>query len=128
MFAASLPILIAEDEPFVALDLALAVENAGGVAVGPAGSVREALALLASSQVAAAILDVNLSDGDIFPVLKVLIDRGVPVVVQTGVVAPSELRARYPGLIVLAKPVNSEVLLAKLMALLGDASGDGGED
>jgi CheY-like chemotaxis protein len=118
------PILIAEDEPFVALDLALAVENAGGLPVGPAGSVREALALLASSQVAAAILDFNLSDGDVFPVLQVLIDRGIPVIIQTGVVAPSELNSRYPGVTVLAKPVRSELLLFKLMALLGRARGD----
>jgi len=119
------PILIAEDEPFVALDLALAVEDAGGLAVGPVGSVREALALLGSSHVAGAILDVNLSDGDVYPVLQVLIDRGIPVIVQTGVVAPSELNSRYPGLTVLAKPVRSELLLAKLMALLGHARGDG---
>ena len=120
-------ILIAEDEPFVALDLALAVENAGGVPVGPAGSVREALALLESSRVAAAILDFNLSDGDVGPVLQLLIDRDVPVIVQTGVAVPSELRSRYPGLIVLAKPVRSEVLLAKLIALLSGRSGDAGE-
>lgn len=118
------PILIAEDEPFVALDLALAVERAGGEPVGPAGSVREALALVASRQIAAAILDVNLSDGDVFPVLQILIDRGVPVIVQTGVAVPSELRSRYPGLIVLAKPVATETLLERLMALLEERSGD----
>jgi DNA-binding response OmpR family regulator len=115
--------LIVEDEPFVALDLALAVEDAGSIPVGPAGSVREALALLASGEVAAAILDVNLSDGDVFPVLQVLIDRGVPVIVQTGVAVPPELRSRFPGLTVLAKPVKSEVLLAKLLALLRSESG-----
>jgi DNA-binding response OmpR family regulator len=118
VFTATPPILIAEDEPFVALDLALAVQDAGGLTVGPAGSVREALALLASGDVAAAILDVNLSDGDIFPVLQVLMDRGVPVIVQTGGVVPPELRANYPDLIVLAKPIESEALLAKLKALL----------
>lgn len=117
------PILIAEDEPFVALDLAIAVENAGGEAVGPAGSVREALALLASRQVAAAILDVNLSDGDAFPVVEVLIERGIPVIIQTGLAAPAELRARYPDITVLAKPVKSELLLARLMTLLGRGAG-----
>ena len=80
-----------------------------------------------SSRVAAAILDFNLSDGDVGPVLQLLIDRDVPVIVQTGVAVPSELRSRYPGLIVLAKPVRSEVLLAKLIALLSGRSGDAGE-
>jgi DNA-binding response OmpR family regulator len=119
--AAAPHILIVEDEPFVALDLALAVETAGGVAVGPAGSVREALALLASRPVTAAILDVNLSDGDVLPVLQVLMERGVPVIVQTGVAAPPELRARYPDVTVLAKPLKSEDLLARLMAMIGAA-------
>jgi DNA-binding response OmpR family regulator len=118
------PILIAEDEPFVALDLALAVKDAGGIPVGPAGSVREALELLASTQVAAAILDVNLSDGDVFPVLEVLMGRGVPVIVQTGLPVPLELRSRYPGLTVLAKPIEAAVLLAKLKALLAGGRDD----
>ena len=124
MLLATLPILIAEDEPFVALDLALAVKDAGGIPVGPAGSVREARELLASTQVAAAILDVNLSDGDVFPVLEVLMGRGVPVIVQTGLPVPLELRSRYPGLTVLAKPIEPAVLLAKLKALLGAEDGD----
>ena len=32
-------VLIVEDEPFIALDLATAVEEAGGKVIGPAGSV-----------------------------------------------------------------------------------------
>jgi DNA-binding response OmpR family regulator len=53
-------IFIAEDEPYIALDLALAVEDADGLVVGPAASVEEALALLAAGPVDRAILDVNL--------------------------------------------------------------------
>jgi DNA-binding response OmpR family regulator len=110
--------LIAEDEPFVALDLALAVKDAGGVPVGPAGSVRQALALLASNEITAAILDINLSDGDVTPVLQRLLDGGVPVIVHTGVAVPPQLRSRYPDLTVLAKPVKSEALVARLKLLL----------
>ena len=35
-------VLIVEGEPFIALDLATAVEEARGKVIGPAGSVREA--------------------------------------------------------------------------------------
>ena len=49
-------VLVAEDQPFIALDLALAVEDAGGKIVGPAASGEEALALLAT---AARAQDVN---------------------------------------------------------------------
>jgi hypothetical protein len=39
-------VLIVENEPFIALDLATAVEEARGKVIGPAGSVREALMLI----------------------------------------------------------------------------------
>jgi hypothetical protein len=38
------PILIVEDEPYIALELQTSVEDAGGEVVGPAGSVSAALA------------------------------------------------------------------------------------
>jgi hypothetical protein len=39
-------VLIVEDAPFIALDLAMAVEEARGKVILPAGSVREALLLI----------------------------------------------------------------------------------
>jgi CheY-like chemotaxis protein len=89
-------ILVVEDEPFIALPLALAIEDAGGVVVGPAGSVKEALALLQSTQVSAAILDVNVADGDITPVLEILVKLGTPLIVQTGVGLPEGFPPRIP--------------------------------
>lgn len=111
-------VLIVDDEPFIALDLAMAVEDAGGVVVGPAGSVREALGLLQRHQVTAAILDVNLSDGDVSPIVEILIARGIPLVFQTGVGLPRALKARYPGLLVYAKPVHSDELVQTLAGLI----------
>ena len=39
-YLAGLKVLIVEDEPFIALDLAFGVEEAGGIPLGPAPSVR----------------------------------------------------------------------------------------
>ena len=111
-------VLIVDDEPFIALDLAMAVEDAGGLIVGPAGSVREALALLRHSDIAGAILDVNLSDGDVSPVVEILIERGIPLLLQTGGVVPHNLKIRYPDLLVFAKPFASDNLVQKLAELL----------
>lgn len=111
-------VLIVDDEPFIALDLAMAVEDAGGIVVGPAGSVREALALLERNHVTAAILDVNLSDGDVSPVVEILVARGIPLVFQTGVGLPQALKARYPSLLVYAKPVHSDQLVQSLVGLI----------
>lgn len=111
-------ILIVDDEPFIDLDLAMAVEDAGCLVVGPAGRVREALSLLEASRVTAAILDVNLSDGDVTPVVDVLVARGIPLIFQTGVGLPPSLTARYPDLLVYAKPVISERLVNIMIGLI----------
>ena len=70
-------VLIVEDEPFIALDLATAVEEARGKVIGPAGSVREARMLIEQHLVQAAVLDVNLSDRDVTPIAELLIKDGI---------------------------------------------------
>ena len=112
------PSLIAEDQVFIALDLALAVEDAGGMVVGPAASVENALALIESKPVAAAILDVNLTDGDITPVAMCLLEAGIPIIIQSGVGAPTALSAQYPDLVVYIKPYKISELMVKLENLL----------
>ena len=120
-----LSVLVAEDEPFIALDLALAVEDAGGEVIGPVASVKEALALLADTAVGAAILDVNLLDGDCSAVVEVLADLDVPVILQTGVGLPLGLAARFPGLVVQIKPCLAADLIAQLEALISDQCAGG---
>ena len=71
-YLAGLRVLIVEDEPFIALDLAFGVEEAGGVPLGPASSVAQALRLIENELPDAAIVDVDLPDGKIGPVLAVL--------------------------------------------------------
>jgi hypothetical protein len=58
-----LPILIVEDELFIALELQALVEDAGGQVVGPVGSANAALTLLQTCVVGAAILDVCVRGG-----------------------------------------------------------------
>ena len=58
-------ILVVEDEAFIALDLVMAIEDAGAIAVGPAATVAEALELISFDPPDGAILDVNLPDGTV---------------------------------------------------------------
>lgn len=113
-------VLVAEDQPFIALDLALAVEDAGGNVVGPAASCEEALTFLATGVVDAAILDVNLVDGDSLAVMEVLVGLDVPFIVQTAVELPLALAARFSGLVVQIKPCLAANLVARLEGLLTD--------
>ena len=113
------PILIVEDEPFIALELQISVEDAGGEVVGPVGSVSAALALLQSCIVAAAILDVHLRDRDVTPVAEALVTLKVPMVFHTAEGLPPHLLVRYPDAIVYQKPVAAELLLARLAEMIG---------
>ena len=114
------PVLVVEDETFIALDLAFAIEDAGGEVVGPVSSVKAALALLEKRPVAAAILDVNLTDQDISPVVDILSGLGVPIIVQTGVGLPPGLLARFPNLVVWIKPYLAELLVSQLATLIAN--------
>lgn len=109
---------MAEDEPFIALDLALAVEDAGGKVVGPAARGEEALVLLATEIVGAAILDVNLADGDCSAVVEVLVGLDVPFIVHTAVDLPLAMKTRFSGLVVQIKPCPAANLVEHLERLI----------
>jgi len=98
-------ILVVEDEPVVAIDLAETVSEGEAEVLGPCSTIAEARQLARTQRVDAAILDISLRDGDITPVLEALLARGVPVLVYTGGELPEGLRNRHPDLIVLHKPL-----------------------
>lgn len=107
-------ILICEDEPFIALDLAATVEDAGGVVVGPAASFAEGMALLETFEIDGAILDVHLMERDSTPIAELLLARNIPVVFQTGLELPAEFTRRWPAIQAFKKPSQPELLVTKL--------------
>jgi DNA-binding response OmpR family regulator len=109
-------ILVAEDECMIALDLTDTLERAGASVIGPAATVQEVLKLAMSETPDRALLDFNLADGEVTPVLELLASKGVPVVVYTGRGLPPELMARHPDLTILRKPVPHRQLVAELAA------------
>jgi DNA-binding NarL/FixJ family response regulator len=111
-------VLIAEDEAFVACDLACAVEAAHGQVIGPFATVQEGLVYLAHCDVHAAILDVHLADRDIGPLAIALLDRGSIVVFHTSSDVPQEVTDRHGPQSVCSKPQASDRVvwdLAKAM-------------
>jgi len=107
-------VLVVEDEIFVALDVAATVEDAQGTVIGPVGTVKQAIDLINRQEVDAAILDVNLADGDLEPILERLKSQNIFVVVHTGGGLPAHLAARYPDVPVFRKPVPPYVLTRTL--------------
>jgi DNA-binding response OmpR family regulator len=113
-----IPILIVEDEPLIALQLKALVEDVGGKVIGPVGSVRGAMELLQTEVVAAAILDIQLTDGDVTPVAQALAAREVPVILQSGLNPPPALKRLFPDVIVHKKPVSGDFLIERLAELI----------
>ena len=110
-------ILLVEDEFFVALDLQTIIEDGGYAVDGPYVSVQEVLDHLDGDQpeLACAILDVRLRDGEVFPAAERLHDAGVPLI----------FHSRYPGAAVCGKPCSPTLLRRTLsMAVAGPDEAD----
>jgi DNA-binding NtrC family response regulator len=112
-------VLVVEDEMLIALDLADIVETGGGTVLGPAASVKDALAIVEQEPPDAAILDVNLADGEVTLVLDALLARAVPVLIYTGGGATTEILLRKPDIAIIRKPARAAQILSSLTALLG---------
>ena len=108
-------VMICEDEPLIAFDIASGVEELGGEVLGPFAAVCEALAALDRHLPDLALLDVNLIDGDVTPVLLRLVAARVPVVVNTGTRLPEE--AVDLGVPVFLKPTDPSELIAAVVGL-----------
>jgi ActR/RegA family two-component response regulator len=116
-----LGILIVEDDPCVASELAFSVECLDGRLIGPVATVAEALALVETESIAAAILDASLLDREVTPLALRLIERSVPFVVHTGTGLPAALSACFPDLPLVMKPASPPAVLAALSQQIFDS-------
>jgi DNA-binding response OmpR family regulator len=106
-------VLIVEDEYLLAREMADYFENIGAEIVGPVGTVEHALALIASTPIQIAVLDVNLRDERVYPVADDLTSKKIPFVFASGY--GSELEPNvYAGAPRCIKPVEFAVL-AKIL-------------
>ena len=112
-------VLVVEDEALVSEVIMELLNEAEGVTVGPASTVREARQLLKQAlPLDAALLDMNLSDGPVTPVLEALSARGIPTVVYSGGAVPEDVRLRHPNLVALTKPVLPARLIGELRKVI----------
>ncbi len=102
-------VLIVEDEALVAMELAQVLSDAGAQIIGPAGSIEEALQLVARQTIDRAVLDINLGGRMVTPVAQALARRAIPFVYLTGY-----QDAGVSDGPVLRKPANADLLLSTL--------------
>ena len=114
-------ILVVEDEYLIAMDVKHWLTVAGAIVVGPVPNLGKAFDLIADGDLTAAVLDVNLGDGEtVYPVAAVLRDRGVPYLFATGNVKLSDAgdECERPRL---TKPYLSGELVRAVTQLLSGA-------
>ena len=91
--------------------------NLGCTVVGPAARVTQALAMLDTEAIDAAVLDVSLNGEKSYPVADALVARGVPFVFSTGY-RRDGLPTEYQKFPMLQKPFGQPSLTAMLIKLL----------
>lgn len=110
-------VLIVEDEPLLALDIAHEITVAGFSAVGPATSVTKALELVCNVGCDAAILDVNIRNETSEKIALTLRESGIPFLFLSGLfkdeVLPWMNDARF-----VSKPVDFGELFSALHELV----------
>lgn len=77
-------ILVVEDDMLIAVLIEEALQELGCTVVGPVGRLDAALRLAGSERLDAAILDVNIRGGHVYPVAEQLRSRGVPFALASG--------------------------------------------
>ncbi|MFC7739480.1 hypothetical protein ACFQX4_27905 [Roseomonas sp. GCM10028921] len=114
-------VLVAEDEFFIAADIAQELRDAGLDVLGPASSVAEALVLIEAAAsdggISAAVLDIALLDGRVTPVADALAAIGVPFLFATGYGTECD-RCGHAGARLLLKPFGRSALVGAVAGLI----------
>lgn len=114
-------LLLVEDEPLIAMDVAHALECEGAV-VHVARDVEPALRMADYPSLSAGIIDLRLSTGSAEVVCEKLARRAVPFIFYTGTL--QELPARFAGAPLIQKPATAPTILGALRYALSSEPHD----
>jgi ActR/RegA family two-component response regulator len=121
---AGISVLTVDDDYYQATDAARTFAKVGATVIGPCGQVDQALALIESTAIDCAVVDLNLGAGASFDVPRFLKSRGIPLLVVTGydeTMLPPDLK----GTPWLEKPVQPSEMTRALAQVLRDARAAG---
>ena len=115
-------ILVVEDEMLIALVIEDVLQSIGCQIVGPVATLEKALKFAAEETFDAAVLDVNIRGGKVYPVAEMLLSRGIPFLFASGYgdwALPPALRDK-PRLM---KPFTVVALQEQIRLLCGEGKG-----
>ncbi len=111
-------VLVVEDDMLIAVLIEEVLQELGCTVVGPVGKLAAALHLAGAEALDAAILDVNIRGGHVYPVADRLRSRGVPFALASGY-GDWALPAAYRQQPRLTKPFTRGDLEAQMRLLCG---------
>jgi DNA-binding NtrC family response regulator len=114
-------ILVVEDDGLLAMIYDEILKDVGAEVVGPVATVDAARKLVIANAVSAALLDIRLGNHEVWPVARLLADRGVPFVFTTGHFDAGTLPTEWSGRPVVSKPARTERIIAALAKVLAVA-------
>lgn len=109
-------ILIIEDEPLVAMELALTLGEAGAVVLGPASTANDALILIDAESIDGVLLDGNLQGRLVDAVAEALARRSIPFLFVSGY-GRDHLPAAFASVPIISKPFVTGDLLRSISRL-----------
>jgi DNA-binding NarL/FixJ family response regulator len=114
-------ILVAEDDFLISVGLKALLERCGARVVGPVSSVEEGVGVLDEDdqhgEIDAAVLDISLADGDVYPLARALDRHAIPFVLLTGVSDP-QIGAEFCSAPMLLKPASPSAVLSAIKTLI----------
>ena len=109
-------ILVVEDDLIVAQSIKDCLQDAGAQVL-IASKTGDALSVVENVDPAAAVLDVELADGDSTIICQRLNERAIPFIFCSGY-DDAYVSDKWPNAIIVGKPTSEQVLVGTLVALI----------
>jgi PAS domain S-box-containing protein len=106
-------VLVIEDEPLVAMDIASRLSEAGCEVIGPAGTLEKAKSFIESAELDAALVDANLAGDPVDELAAALTRRKVPFAFVTGY-GREALPQGFREAAMIGKPFTEKALLTTI--------------
>ena len=110
-------VLVAEDLYLIAVTLSESLARAGAEVLGPFPTCADCLATIKKQHFDAAVLDIALTDGSVFPVARELVHEGIPFLFVSGY-GPDKLPREFADAPFLLKPGTEDEICKQVVALL----------
>ncbi len=107
-------ILIVEDNALIAMNLEDILRDAGADVIGPIATLSEAERTATDAVVTGAVLDIMLEAEEVWPVARILAERGIPFIFSSGHFEQDTLPLEWAAHKIVTKPARAQDIVKSL--------------